>query len=330
MFSMISYCFKTLVLPCSAKKYSFLKASLAVLVSMGVANCSSSTYNYKTSAKGEASERKYGVASSPRLVAEGKDVPKGGGRQMTGKPYTIAGKRYTPYDKPVGYTFAGRASWYGADFHGRKTANGEIFDRQSMTAAHPTMPLPSYVRVTNVANNRSVIVRVNDRGPYHGGRVMDVSQKVAEVLDFKRAGTAHIKAEYLGTASLRGSDDRKLLATLRTDGSPAPFAGAQTIAYAPQNNAGEQSMIAPISVASTLIQAKSIAIPSVQIATLMPAARPLSLTDNQNKKTAHSAIQTAQLPASLVDKPVFSEGVLVKTEKPLPVEEELDLAIAPQ
>jgi rare lipoprotein A len=170
-------------------------------------------------------EGKYGVAS-PRVVADGQDVPRGGGRYHVGKPYTIAGKTYYPSDRKVVST--GTASWYGEAFHGRRTANGEIFDRHSITAAHPTMPLPSYARVTNMRNNHSIVVRVNDRGPYHGGRVMDVSQRVADALDFKRFGTARIRIEQLGKAGLGGSDDKKLLASLRTDGSPAQLEGYAT------------------------------------------------------------------------------------------------------
>ena len=119
----------------------------------------------------------------------------------------------------------GLASWYGAAFHGRRTANGEVYDMASLTAAHPTMPLPSYARVTNLDNGYSVIVRVNDRGPYHGGRVMDVSSRAADVLGFKGEGTARIKVEYVGQAPLEGSDDNALLASLRTDGSPANLNG---------------------------------------------------------------------------------------------------------
>ncbi len=117
------------------------------------------------------------------------------------------------------------ASWYGDAFHGRRTANGEIFDKNSISAAHPTLPLPSYVRVTNAGNGRSMIVRVNDRGPYHGGRVMDVSQRVADALGFRGQGTARVRVEYIGRASLAGSDDNKLMATLRLDGMPAQLDG---------------------------------------------------------------------------------------------------------
>lgn len=166
---------------------------------------------------------KYGVAASPRVVADGEEVPKGGGQYMVGKPYQIAGKTYYPSERRVAQV--GTASWYGADFHGRKTANGEVFDRGSISAAHPTMPLPSYARVTNLRNQHSIVVRVNDRGPYHGGRVMDVSQRVAEALQFKHFGTAKVRVEYLTKAPIRGSNDGALLASLRTDGSPATIDG---------------------------------------------------------------------------------------------------------
>ncbi len=169
---------------------------------------------------------KYGPASK-RVIADGEDVPKGGGQNLVGKPYTIAGHTYYPADRP-NYSAVGMASWYGADFHGRKTANGEIFDKASVSAAHPTMPLPSYARVTNLRNGASIVVRVNDRGPYHGGRVMDVSEKVAGALDFKGQGTAKVKVEYLARAGLGGSDDNKLLASLRTDGSAATLDGLPT------------------------------------------------------------------------------------------------------
>src|SRR5208337_4902799 len=169
------------------------------------------------------SEAKYGHAS-PKVVADGQPVPKGGGQYLVGHPYSVAGHTYYPHEV-TSYTAVGMASWYGAAFHGRRTANGEVYDMASLTAAHPTMPLPSYARVTNLSNGYSVIVRVNDRGPYHGGRVMDVSSRTADVLGFKGDGTARIKVEYVGRAPLEGSDDRMLLASLRTDGSPANLNG---------------------------------------------------------------------------------------------------------
>ena len=151
-------------------------------------------------------------------------VPHGGGQYLVGRPYTVAGHRYVPAENPS-YSAVGMASWYGAAFHGRRTANGEVYDMASLSAAHPTMPLPSYARVTNLGNGYSVIVRVNDRGPYHAGRVMDVSSRVADVLDMKAMGTAKVKVDYVGPAPMEGSDDSQLLASLRTDGSPANMIG---------------------------------------------------------------------------------------------------------
>jgi rare lipoprotein A len=163
---------------------------------------------------------KYGVPSSPRVVADGQRIPKGGGAYRVGKPYVVAGRNYVPEDNPD-YTAEGMASWYGDDFHGRLTANGEVFDKEAVTAAHPTLPMPSYVRVTNVRNRKSLIVRVNDRGPFHSDRVIDLSHKAADLLGFRQNGVARVKVEYVGRASLEGSDDRKLIATLR-QGEPAP------------------------------------------------------------------------------------------------------------
>ncbi len=163
----------------------------------------------------------YGVPASPRVVEEGQPVPKGGGVYRVGNTYTVAGRTYTPEVDPD-YRAEGIASWYGRDFHGRRTANGEVFDMDSLTAAHPTLPIPSYVRVTNLSNHRSVIVRINDRGPFKENRLIDLSKKSADVLGFRGNGLARVRVEYVGRASLDGSDDRKLMATLRHDGQPAP------------------------------------------------------------------------------------------------------------
>jgi rare lipoprotein A len=159
---------------------------------------------------------KYGVTASPRVVGLGQPVPKGGGRYSVGKPYTVAGRVYVPAEDP-NYHATGTASWYGDDFHGRLTANGEVFDMESITAAHPTMPLPSYARVTNLETHKSLVVRVNDRGPYHGNRVIDVSVKAAKLLGFHDNGLAKVAVDYVGRAPLEGSDDRQLMATLRND-----------------------------------------------------------------------------------------------------------------
>src|SRR5215469_11288076 len=173
---------------------------------------------------------KYGVSSSPRVVADGEPIPKGGGTYRVGKPYTVGGRVYTP-EEDVNYRADGIASWYGDDFHGRLTANGEVFDMDALTAAHPTLPMPCYARVTNLSNGKSLIVRVNDRGPYHGNRLIDVSHKAAQLLDFQGNGVAKVRVEYVGRAPLDGSDDRLLMATLRT-GEPAPAASLVRVASA--------------------------------------------------------------------------------------------------
>ena len=201
------------------------RGAAAAAMCLALANCASS---------GQFAGRvdpKYGVSSSPRVVALGDPVPKGGGTYRVGKPYVVAGRVYVP-EEDVNYHEEGLASWYGDDFHGRQTANGEVFDMDSLSAAHPTLPMPSYARVTNLSNGKSLIVRVNDRGPYHGDRLIDVSNKAAELLEFKGSGVARVRVEYVGRAPLEGSDDRQLMATLRS-GAPAPapslFPGAGDI-----------------------------------------------------------------------------------------------------
>jgi rare lipoprotein A len=200
------------------------RSAAAVAVCLVLANCASS---------GKFASRvdpKYGVSSSPRVVAMGEPVPKGGGTYRVGKPYTVAGRVYVPEEDPS-YRAEGMASWYGDDFHGRLTANGEVFDMASLTAAHPTLPIPSYARVTNLSNGKSLIVRVNDRGPYHGNRLIDVSNRAAELLEFKGNGVARVRVEYVARAPLEGSDDRQLVATLRT-GVPAPSPSLVRVASA--------------------------------------------------------------------------------------------------
>jgi rare lipoprotein A len=200
-----------------------VRTAAVVAACLLVANCAQN-------GKFSRVDPKYGVSSSPRVVAFGEPVPKGGGTYRVGKPYTVAGRVYVP-EEDAAYRAEGLASWYGDDFHGRLTANGEVFDMASLTAAHPTLPLPSYARVTNLGNGKSVIVRVNDRGPYHGNRLIDVSNRAAELLEFKGNGVARVRVEYVARAPLEGSDDRQLMATLRT-GVPAPSPSMVRVASA--------------------------------------------------------------------------------------------------
>jgi rare lipoprotein A len=191
------------------------RLSLVGLACLFLANCVSSDQFARQV------DPRYGVVSSPRVVEEGQTVPKGGGTYRVGKPYQVAGRTYVPEHDPS-YRAEGIASWYGSDFHGRLTANGEVYDKDGISAAHPTLPMPCYARVTNVANGRSIVVRVNDRGPYAKDRVIDLSSRTAELLGYKGNGVARVRVEYVGPAPLEGSDDRRLMATLRYDGQPAP------------------------------------------------------------------------------------------------------------
>ncbi len=145
-----------------------------------------------------------------------------------GKPYKVAGTWYYPAED-FSYNQTGVASWYGPGFHGRRTANGERFDQNALTAAHPTLPMPSAVRVTNLENGRSLVLRVNDRGPFARGRIIDVSRAAADKLGFRGAGTAKVRVEILGDESRRLK-----LAALN---SPAGRADQVQIAAAPARDA---------------------------------------------------------------------------------------------
>jgi len=150
-----------------------------------------------------------------------------GGRLSQGRPN---GRTHGPTANPA-YRAEGIASWYGPDFHGRPTADGERYDMNGISAAHRTMPLPSYARVTNLDNGRSIIVRVNNRGPYVHERIIDLSIGTAKALDFYRKGTAHVRVEFVGRAPKEGGDDQMLLATLRA-GTPAPAPSSVMVASA--------------------------------------------------------------------------------------------------
>lgn len=179
----------------------------------------------KSHGKEYFSESEYGVKASPR-VAYGNNIPKGGGRYMLGNPYVVKGQWYYPKED-FSYSKVGIASWYGSAFHGRVTANGEVYDQNSLTAAHPTFPLPSYARVTNVENGSSIVVRVNDRGPYHPGRIIDLSNKTAQMLDLKDSGTGDVRVQYVGKAPLDGHDEPYLMASYIPKGSRLMNPGGQ-------------------------------------------------------------------------------------------------------
>jgi rare lipoprotein A len=277
--------FAPVVEPSSARR-SFCGALAAILLALTAANCAGPQV-----ANRSGGGNKYGVKPSPRVIPEGEPIPKGGGREMVGKPYVVGGRTYVPTNGK-GYERDGWASWYGTAFHGRLTANGEIFDRQSIAAAHPTLPLPSYVRVTNTVNKRSMIVRVNDRGPYEQDRLIDVSERVADALEFRRKGVTRVRVEYLGKASTRGSDDEKLLATLRLDG-PAPFGSSRgpTMYADLRTDPPPRAKIIPVEVAET--GPTEAEVPVEEAAAPVAASRPAY--------TAPSSVRVAAQPPAEQD-----------------------------
>src|SRR5262245_10092806 len=176
-------------------------------------------------------ESKWGVKASERVVDLSAPIPKGGGIYKVGDPYQVGGLWYDPREQPD-YDRVGIASWYGTDFHARRTANGEIYDMNALTAAHPTLPMPSYAYVTNLANNRTILVRINDRGPYVADRVIDLSQRSARELGLERGGTGRVRVKYAGRAPLDGNDthERQFLAG-------RPWNGGERVADAGMNYA---------------------------------------------------------------------------------------------
>ncbi len=160
------------------------------------------------------------TAPAPPIGVEEPPLASGGGIYKVGEPYQITGVWYYPRED-ADYDETGIGSWYGAQFHGRLTANGEIFDRNAITAAHPTLPMPVNARVTNLENGRSIVVRINDRGPFVNGRIIDLSEKASELLGYRVQGTARVRVTFLGRADLEGN--RTLLAG---EATPAEISNA--------------------------------------------------------------------------------------------------------
>lgn len=163
-----------------------------------------------------------GNAAAPQPTPPGADAAQDQDwleRERVGPPYQANGQWYVPTPEP-GYTQTGVASWYGPQFHGQRTASGEIFDQDALTAAHPTLPIPSLVQVTNLENGREIIVRVNDRGPFVDGRLIDLSRASADLLGFVDQGQARVHVRYLGPAPRRVTADGGVTAPSSAPVSP--------------------------------------------------------------------------------------------------------------
>lgn len=170
------------------------------------------------------------IDTAKALTAPTRDAAPGGYYKV-GRPYTIRGRTYVPRED-YEYDQVGIASWYGPKFHGGTTANGEIFDQNALTAAHPTLPMPSMIRVTNLENGRSIDLRVNDRGPFADNRILDVSKRAAELLGFREAGTTRVRVVNLADESLAMRDGYRSGRSRGSSGGSVRLASASTSALA--------------------------------------------------------------------------------------------------
>lgn len=181
-----------------------LSTCALIAVSLILASCSGGSKRASAPKPSYA----YGSNDRPSYLRKNSSIPLGGGVRKLGKTYKVLGRWYTPKHQP-NYDAVGVASWYGPKFHGKKTANGEIFDMHNLTAAHKTLPMPSYIRVTNIQNGRSLVLRLNDRGPYAHERLLDLSKRSAQLLGVIGRGTARVRVQYLGPAPLDGNQARE-------------------------------------------------------------------------------------------------------------------------
>lgn len=209
-----------------------MKKLIALLLCLGLSACAESQY---------MSHVAKSVPGS--TFSTGKNAPQQGTFKV-GKPYSVMGQTYVPTET-YAYEETGIASWYGPGFHGSRTASGETFDTNELSAAHRTLQMPSFVRVTNLENGRSIIVRVNDRGPFSKARVIDVSSRAADLLQMKGKGTARVKLQLLSEeskavaeAAKRGIDTRGTAVALNETGKLPDYLGvhqnAQGVVYPDQ------------------------------------------------------------------------------------------------
>ncbi|WP_375623625.1 MULTISPECIES: septal ring lytic transglycosylase RlpA family protein [unclassified Bartonella] len=265
------------------KKFTFIIKPALQLFSMIVISqslvscCASQTMNF--SIKDSYHNKPIDVNTSvlPQQVSNKKNQSeeKKRGRAIVGKPYQIKGKWYYPQNDPT-YKRVGEASWYGSDFHGRLTANGEIYDMNLLTAAHPTMPLPSYARVTNLKNGSSIIVRVNDRGPFMKDRIIDLSREAATILGYVDRGVADVKVEYIAEAPVGYYDGAYLMASY-TPGNAASYSLAlknvskkrETVLLKEQRNTGNKEELAKAAAVEQEQRNKTVAVKLPEIGPIM-------------------------------------------------------------
>lgn len=208
-----------------------MKFTLGVVVALGLSACASSppTENPNAGRYSISQDRAPSRHVDARSIPDVQPQPVI--RTMAGNrsPYTVLGRSYTVLPSEEGYRETGVASWYGEKFHGHKTSNGEVFDMYQVSAAHKSLPIPSYARVTNLDNNRSIIVRVNDRGPFHGDRLIDLSYAAALKLGYADRGTARVQVE--GVVAERWRDRRAVASQPTSQSSTVLAMGGSAQSY---------------------------------------------------------------------------------------------------
>jgi rare lipoprotein A len=257
---------------------------------------------------------------------------------FAGPPYQVAGRWYVPAHEP-NYNEVGTASWYGPTFHGKRTANGEIYDQHELTAAHRTLQMPSLVRVTNLENGRSIVVRINDRGPFKRGRVIDVSKRAAELLGFINQGTARVRLEVLEkesrkiAAAARGGMDtsRITLADLnRLPDSPVTASAAPVMQDIPRLqqaslDTGSLAAGAPgprfVTASGDPMLPESLRTPTITVEEInrtAGAATTYTPSDATRRNIAHATAPQPEFSGHVDDKGRFMPDAVVQTEPVVP------------
>ena len=255
------------------RPHAWLIASLLGAMVLGLGGCAETAFLANT-------------AKQIRSLGEG---PKSIGRYKVGNPYQIKGVWYYPRID-YGYDESGIASWYGPNFHNKATANAEVFDQNAVSAAHRTLPLPSVVRVTNLENGRALVVRINDRGPFAHGRIIDMSRRAAQLLGFERRGTVRVRVQILPRRS------REAAKLAQTGDVPAPVVS--------NANAPDAVPVSSVSVATlTLVPGTTLAPPpEAAVGKVMPPAKSAveltrqsrqSMLQNQPVKPTNLFVQAA-------------------------------------
>lgn len=246
---------------------------------------------------GPGDQEPEGLLATPDAVPRVEPYAKRGNR-----PYVVFGKSYTPFLDERPFRQRGRGSWYGKKFHGQRTSSGEPYDMYKMTAAHPTLPIPSYARVTNVANGRQVIVRVNDRGPFHASRIMDLSYTAALKLGYLQQGSAELEVERLLPDEIERMSANQ----------PAASVAAQEV----QRDAAQPAAAAVQAAAAPAVQKPEVAVFSVPVANVATAATATSAGETGNAAAAGApALSGFYLQLGAYSQAESAEGARVRLQK---------------